>query len=87
LSLNKKQMVRQIGRRTGLKNREVQLMLETLIDVWTEALVSGGRIEIEHFLVIDVQTIEPAAHHLLPKHRFRRIAVRVSNRLRKRLNR
>ncbi len=38
MTLNKKKMVREIGRRTRLKNRDVQLMLETLIDVWTEEL-------------------------------------------------
>lgn len=58
MSLNKNKMVREIGRRTRLKNRDVQLMLETLIDVWTEELVSGGRIELENFLVLETQTID-----------------------------
>lgn len=57
-SLNKNKMVREIGRRTRLKNRDVQLMLETLIDVWTEELVAGGRIELENFLVLETQTID-----------------------------
>jgi nucleoid DNA-binding protein len=57
-SLNKKAMVREIGRRTRLKNRDVQLMLETLIDVWTEELIAGGRIELENFLVLETQTID-----------------------------
>ncbi len=57
-SLNKNKMVREIGRRTRLKNRDVQLVLETLIDVWTEELVAGGRIEIENFLVLEIQTID-----------------------------
>jgi hypothetical protein len=63
-------------------------MLETLVEVWTEELVSGGRVEIEHFLVIDVQTIERAGNHLLPKRRFRQITVRAraSKALRVRLN-
>lgn len=51
-------MVREIGRRTRLTNREVRLVLETLIDVWTEELVSGGRIELENFLVLETQTID-----------------------------
>ena len=51
-------MVREIGRRTRLKNRDVQLMLETLIDVCTEELVAGGRIELENFLVLETQTID-----------------------------
>jgi nucleoid DNA-binding protein len=57
-SLNKNKMVREIGRRTRLKNRDVQLMLETLIDVWTEELVAGGKIELENFLVLETQTID-----------------------------
>ena len=58
MTLNKNKMVREIGRRTRLKNRDVQLVLETLIDVWTEELVSGGRIELENFLVLETQTID-----------------------------
>ena len=58
MTLNKKRMVREIGRRTRLKNRDVQLMLETLIDVCTEELVAGGRIELENFLVLETQTID-----------------------------
>jgi nucleoid DNA-binding protein len=55
MSLNKKKMVREIGRRTRLKNRDVQAVIETLVDVWTEELVAGGRIEIEGFLVLACQ--------------------------------
>ena len=58
MTLNKKKMVREIGRRTRLKNRDVQTILETLIDVWTEELVAGGRIELENFLVLETQTID-----------------------------
>ncbi len=86
MTLTKNKMVREVGRRTRLKNRDVQLMLETLVEVWTEELVSGGRIEIEHFIVIDVQTIERAANRLLPKRRFRQITVRTSKALRDKLN-
>jgi len=64
----------------------VQLMLETLVEVWTEELVNGGRVEMEHFIVIDVQTIERAANRLLSKRRFRQITVRASKALRDRLN-
>jgi nucleoid DNA-binding protein len=85
MTMTKNSSVQEIGRRTRLKNREVQLMLETLVEVWTEELVSGGRVEIEHFLVIDVQTIERAGNHLLPKRRFRQITVRASKALRDRL--
>lgn len=58
MTLNKKKMIREIGRRTRLKNRDVQAMLEALIDVWTEELVAGGRIELENFFVLEVQTID-----------------------------
>jgi nucleoid DNA-binding protein len=58
MSLNKNKMVREIGRRTRLKNRDVQLMLETLIDVWTEELVAGGKIELENFIVLETQEID-----------------------------
>lgn len=87
MTLTKHKIVTEIGRRTRLKNRDVQQMLETLLEVWTEELVNGGRIELEHFIVIDVQTIERAANRLLPKRRFRRLTVRASKALRERLNR
>jgi nucleoid DNA-binding protein len=47
-------MVSEIGRRTRLHNHGVQRMLETLIEVWSEELVSGGRIELQNFLVLEV---------------------------------
>lgn len=59
MSLNKKKMVREIGRRTRIHNRDVQAVIEALIDVWTEELVNGGRIEIEGFLMLS-----SAAHHV-----------------------
>ena len=86
MTMTKNSTVQEIGRRTRLKNRDVQLMLETLVEVWTEELVSGGRIEIEHFIVLDVQTIERAANRLLPKRCFRQITVHASKALRKKLN-
>jgi nucleoid DNA-binding protein len=58
MTLTKNKMIREIGRRTRLKNREVQLMLEALIEVWTEALVSDGRIELENLFVLEAQTID-----------------------------
>ena len=53
MTMNRKTTIREIGRRTRLKNRDVQVMLETLIEVWTDELVRGGRIEIESFAVFD----------------------------------
>jgi len=88
MSLNKNKMVREIGRRTRLKNRDVQLMLETLIDVWTEELVSGGKIELENFFVLETQTIDRGEHSgkltsgYAPRY-VRRINLRASKKLRK----
>jgi len=87
MSLNKKTMVREIGRRTRLSNRDVERVIETLVEVWTEELVNDRRIEIEHFIVLDVQTIKRAANRLLSARRFRRVVVRGSKALRERLNR
>lgn len=86
MTMTKNSTVQEIGRRTRLKNRDVQLMLETLVEVWTEELINGGRVELEHFIVIDVQTIERTANRLLSKRRFRQITVRASKALRDRLN-
>ena len=83
--MNKQKMVREIGRRTRLKNREVQTVVEALVDVWTEALANGERIELEGFMVMNVQTIEQTANRLLPERRFRKITVRASKALRDRL--
>jgi nucleoid DNA-binding protein len=58
MTLTKNKMVSEIGRRTRLKNRDVQAMLETLIVVWTEELVSGGRIELENFMVLEMTYID-----------------------------
>ncbi len=56
MTLTKKQMVREIGRRTRLKNRDVQMMLETLIEVWSTELAEGsGRIELEGLFVLETR--------------------------------
>ena len=90
ISLNKNRMVREIGRRTRLKNRDVQLMLETLIDVWTEELVAGGRIELENFLVLETQTIDRGGQRGVLVYgeapRFiQRVSLRVSKKLKRHL--
>lgn len=83
-------MIREIGRRTRLKNRDVQLVLETLIEVWTEELVAGGRIELENFLVLETQTIDRGenAGRLkggdAPRY-VRRVSLRVGKKLRSKL--
>ncbi len=90
MTLNKNKMVREIGQRTRLKNRDVQLVLETLVDVWTEELVSGGRIELENFLVLETQTIDRGEQSGMltsgEAPRFvRRITLRVSKKLKRML--
>lgn len=91
MTLNKNRMIREIGRRTRLKNRDVQLMLETLVDVWTEELVAGGRIELENFLVLETQTIDRGENAGMltggeaPRY-VRQINLRVSKKLKGLLN-
>lgn len=91
MTLNKQKMVREIGRRTRLKNREVQLVLETLIDVWMEELVGGGRIELENFLVLETKTIDRGEQSgrltsgEAPRI-IQRVSLRVSKKLKQRIN-
>jgi len=82
MTLTKNRMIREIGRRTSLKNRDVQLMLETLIDVWTETLVAGKRIEVENFLVLETQTIDRGDAPRI----IRRVSLRVSKTLKASIN-
>jgi nucleoid DNA-binding protein len=58
MSLDKNKTVAEIGRRTRLRNHDVQRMIESLIVVWTEELASGGRIELQNFLVLEVKQID-----------------------------
>lgn len=91
MSLNKNKMVREIGRRTRLKNRDVQLVLEALVDVWTEELVAGGRIELANFLVLETKTIDRGEQSgtltsgEAPRY-VRRISLRGSKHLKRLLN-
>lgn len=94
MSLNKNKMVREIGRRTRLKNREVQMVLETLIDVWTEELILGGKIELENFFVFETRLITINAGKLITQHgattslpnKKKIVTVRTSRKLRRALN-
>ena len=86
MSLNKKTIVREIGRRTRLSNRDVERVIETLIDVWTEELVSGGRIEIEHFVVLEMQVVDRYRNNPFLRQTFRQIKLRVSKALKAKLN-
>lgn len=89
MSLTKNKMVSEIGRRTRLRNHDVQRMLEALIDVWSEELSSGGRIELENFLVLEVQRIDRGERRGMlssgePRRVIHRLVVRPSRHLRER---
>lgn len=93
MTLTKNKMIAEIGRRTRLKNRDVQAVIEALVEVCTEAIVSEERIELENFLVIEVRTIERSAlafaesteSEIDEPHRFRQVVIHTSKRLRNRL--
>jgi len=83
-------MVSEIGRRTRLRNHDVQRMVEALIEVWTAELASGGRIELENFLVLEVQRIDRGKRRGMlstgePRRVIHRLVVRPSKRLREKL--
>ena len=91
MTLTKNKMIRAIGRRTRLKNRQVQVMLEALVQVWTEELVSDGRIELENLFVLEVQTIDRgenagALNGSDAPRMIQRVTLRVSKRLKQCLN-
>lgn len=58
MSLDKNRTVAEVGRRTRLRNHDVQKILEALVEVWSEELANQGRIELENFLVLEVKTID-----------------------------
>lgn len=91
MTLTKNKMIREIGRRTRLKNRDVQVMLEALIEVWTEELIGSGRIELENLFILETQTIDRGeqcgslASGEAPRY-IQRVTLRVSKRLKQCLN-
>jgi nucleoid DNA-binding protein len=92
MALTKNKMVSQIARRTRLRNHDVQRMLEVLIQVWTEELASGGRIEMENFLVLEVQLTDRGERRGMlstgePRRVVHRLVVRPSKKLKMRINR
>jgi nucleoid DNA-binding protein len=91
MTLTKNKMIREIGLRTRLKNRDVQLMLEALVEVWIEELVSDGRIELENLFVLETQTIDRGEHCGMlnggeAPRTIQRVIMRVSRQLKRRLN-
>ena len=92
MTLTKNRMVSEIGHQTRLRNHDVQRMLETLIDVWFEELASGGRIELQNFLVLEVQRIDRGERRGIlstgePRRVIHRLVVRPSKKLKMRINR
>ncbi|MDX1992536.1 MAG: HU family DNA-binding protein [bacterium] len=91
MTLTKAKMVSAIGRRTRLRNRDIQRTIEALIDVWTEELVSSGRIELQGFCVLETQTIDRGEN--LGKLRYgdapryiRQVVIKVNRRVKRKLN-
>ncbi len=92
MALTKNKMVSEIGRRTRLRNHDVQRMLEALIQVWIEELAAGGRIELQNFLVLEVQRIDRGERRGVlstgePRQVIHRLVVRPGKQLRKFMSR
>ncbi len=90
MALTKNKIVSEIGRRTRLRNHDVHRMLEALIEVWTEELAAGGRIELQNFLVLEVQRIDRGERRGVlnsgePRQVIHRLVARPGKPLRKQL--
>lgn len=92
MTLTKNKMVQVIGQRTRLKNRDIQMMLETLIEVWKEEFINGGRIELENVFVLEVKQIDRGSNSgtlliegqiIKAPQQIRIISIRLSRKLRK----
>ena|SRR5215467_6517148 len=55
---NKNRTIAEVGRRTRLRNHDIQKILEALIEVWLEELAQEGRIELENFPVLEVRCMD-----------------------------
>ena len=86
MSLNKKKMVREIGRlNTVRKNQDVEAVIETLMELWTEELKCGRRIELEGFCTLQVQYLERLHPRTKQLRSFPRLHLRVGKQLQIRL--
>jgi nucleoid DNA-binding protein len=66
-------------------------MLEVLVEVLTEELASGGRIELQDFLVLEVKRIDRGERRGMlrsgePRRVIHRLVVRPSKKLKARIN-
>lgn len=92
MTLTKNRMVREVGRRTRLRNHDVQRVVEALIEVCSEELAVGGRIELQDFLVLEVQRIDRGERRGMlstgePRRVIHRLVARPGKLLRQHLNR
>src|SRR5258708_19338413 len=92
--MNKRDIIAAIGQKTRMRNHDVQLVVESLLDLWTEELANGGRVEIQNFLVLEVRTTRPQGNlgtltsrgHVVPIPRGRReVKVRARKYLKQRI--
>jgi nucleoid DNA-binding protein len=67
----------------GARGRAV---IEALVDVWIKAMANGEGIEIEHFMVLEMQVIERYRNNPFLRKTFRQIKLRASKTLRDKLN-
>ncbi len=85
-TLTKQRIVRTIGLQTGIRDTDVSRVIEALMDVVTAEIAVGGRLELQNFLVIEVQEHTRRVKQSLasapsPVH-FRVLKVRPGRRLR-----
>lgn len=53
-TLTKQRLVRAIGQRTRQTNHAVETILQALIQIVSDHLAEGGRVELENFITVDV---------------------------------
>lgn len=53
-TLTRQRLVRAIGQRTRQPNHAVEVMLEALIQLVSDQLAEGGRLELENFITLDI---------------------------------
>ncbi len=82
MSLNKQKMVREISNRTHVTNGDVRKVLHALFEGWIQELANSGRIEIENFMVMEIEHRD----HEEGQPQLRRLMVRPSRSLRARLS-
>ena len=58
MSYDKNKTIAEVGRRTRLRNHDVQKLLEALVEVWSEELTQDERIELKNLLVLEVKQVD-----------------------------